>query len=167
MKKIAPFLSILVVAAVIAILFVSLAHKKRLITTVGGNSAKKPLQIVPGRYTDTECAMTIETRHHACEVIAPDGRTWFFDDPGCMIKWLEGKPFQKEATIWVHAEDTDRWIDGKKAWYTRTDHTPMHYGFGAREHYKKGLVDFDTMRLMMLRGENLTDPRIRKRLLGH
>ncbi|OQX74445.1 MAG: hypothetical protein B6D59_02475 [Campylobacteraceae bacterium 4484_4] len=167
MKKVLPILSILLIAAVIAILFISMAKKEKLITTVSGNIAKKPLKIVPGKYTDTECAMTIESEHYACEVVAPDGRTWFFDDPGCMIKWLETKDFKDKAVLWVHAEDTGNWIDARKAWYSRTDHTPMHYGFGAREKFKEGLIDFETMRLMMLRGENLTDPRIRKKLLGY
>jgi len=42
----------------------------------------------------------------------------------------------------------------------------MHYGFGAREKKCKECINFDEMRIRMLRGENLTNPKIRKKLLG-
>ncbi len=42
----------------------------------------------------------------------------------------------------------------------------MHYGFGAREKKCGECIDFEEMRLRMIRGENLTDPKIRKKLLG-
>jgi len=43
----------------------------------------------------------------------------------------------------------------------------MLYGFGAYSTLKDGLIDFETMRLKMLRGENMSDPYIRKKLLGN
>ncbi len=48
----------------------------------------------------------------------------------------------------------------------RANETPMHYGFGAYENLKEGMIDFNEMRLRMLRGENMSDPKIRKKLLG-
>ncbi len=41
----------------------------------------------------------------------------------------------------------------------------MHYGFGVHEDKKKGYIDFKEMRLRMLRGENMTNPKIRKKIL--
>jgi nitrous oxide reductase accessory protein NosL len=167
MKKMIPLLTTLLIIMVVVILFLSLSKKEDMTTLAKGNFQKIPLPIKKGHVTDTECKMVITDTTHAAEVIAPDGKTWFFDDPGCMIKWIEDKPFKKEAVIWVKAVDTGKWIDAKKAWYAQTDKTPMHYGFGAREHKKEGYITFDEMRLKMLRGENLTDPRIRKKLLGY
>jgi hypothetical protein len=45
----------------------------------------------------------------------------------------------------------------------------MHYGFGAYENAnaKEGMIDFNEMRLRMLRGETISDPKIRKKLLGN
>jgi nitrous oxide reductase accessory protein NosL len=159
-------LTILTIIAIITILFISMAKKEKMVTTIDNNSAKKALPITPNHYVDTQCAMTITSQNHACEVVSPSGKTWFFDDIGCLVKWLESKEFKDDAVLWTHAEDTQNWIDAKKAWYVRDDHTPMHYGFGAREEKKEGMLDFQQMRLMMLRGENMTDPRIRKQLLG-
>ena len=84
-----------------------------------------------------------------------------------MIKWLEPRPFKKEAIIWVHALDTNRWIDARKAYYTRDENTPMHYGFGAYEKEKNSTSIFDEMVLRMLRGENMANPKIRKQILGY
>jgi len=166
MKKLLPLLSIALLIAVIAIVFVSLAKKEAPVTIVKGNTAFKPLPIKINHTNDTQCAMLIKSEHNAAEVIAPDGRTWFFDDPGCMILWLKERDWADKAVLWVHTIDTNRWIDARKAWYGIRDATEMRYGFGAREKKCDECIDFEEMRLRMLRGENLTNPKIRKKLLG-
>jgi len=166
MKKLLPLLSIALLIAVIAIVFVSMAKKDAPVTIAKGNMAFKPLPIKLGKTNDTQCAMLIKSNRNAAEAIAPDGRTWFFDDPGCMMTWLKSREWADKAVLWVHTLDTKRWMDARKAWYGVTDVTEMHYGFGAREKKCKGCIDFEEMRLRMLRGENLTNPKIRKKLLG-
>jgi hypothetical protein len=166
MKKILPILSIALLIAVIAIVLVSVAKKDAPVAIVKGNTAFKPLPIKLNHTNDTECAMLIKSERNAMEVVAPDGRTWFFDDPGCMIKWLKEREWADKAVLWAHTLDTKRWINARKAWYGVKDHTAMHYGFGAREHKCNSCIDFEQMKLRMLRGENLTNPKIRKKLLG-
>ncbi len=163
MKKLLP---IFIIIVVIIIIVASVSKKKQIISVYEGNLEKKPIKIIPNKYADIECAMTIKSQKHAAEVISPSGKTWFFDDMGCLIKWLEDKKFKEDAVLWTHVEDTDSWIDAKKAWYVLTDATPMGYGFGAREHKVKDSINFEQMKLKMLRGENLTDPKLRKKLLG-
>ncbi len=166
MKKIIPLLSIALLIAVIAIVFVSMAQKDAPVTIAKGNIAFKPLPIKLGKTNDTQCAMLIKSNRNAGEAIAPDGRTWFFDDPGCMMLWLKDRDWADKAVLWVHTIDTHAWIDARKAWYSIDDHTEMHYGFGAYAKSQKGRIDFDEMHLRMLRGENLTNPKIRKKILG-
>jgi nitrous oxide reductase accessory protein NosL len=166
MKKLLPILSIALFVAAIAIVFVSMAKKDTPITIVKGNTAFKPLPIKIGKTNDTQCAMIIKSMRNTAEVISPDGKTWFFDDPGCMILWLKERSWADKAVLWVHTLDTKQWIDARKAWYGVSDHTEMHYGFGAREKKCNECIGFDEMRMRMLRGENLTDPKIRKKLLG-
>ena len=166
MKKVMPILGTLIFIAIIAVIFVSMAREEQPVTLVKGNTAFKPLPIKLDRTNDTECKMLIKTERNAAEVIAPDGRTWFFDDPGCMILWLKSRPWKEKATLWVHTLDTKRWIDARKAWYGVRDATAMHYGFGAREKKCDDCIDFREMQLRMLRGENLSNPKIRKKLLG-
>ncbi|NPA28345.1 MAG: hypothetical protein GXN91_04825 [Epsilonproteobacteria bacterium] len=166
MKKLLPILVSITLVAIIAGIFISLAKEEKPIVVVTGNKEQKPLSIKLNKTNDPQCAMVIKELRNSAQVVAPDGRTWFFDDVGCMVLWLKNKPFKDKAKMWVYTLDTNRWIDAKKARYGVTDHTPMHYGFGAREKDINNTISFEEMKLRMYRGENLTNPKIRKKLLG-
>ena len=152
--------------AIIAIIFVSMANSDKPITVVTGNTAMQPLPVDFNRTNDTQCAMLIKSIYNNAQAVTPDGRTWFFDDPGCLVLWIEKRSFKSKVKLWVHTIDTNRWIDATKAHYGVTDRSMMHYGFGSREHETNTTISYEQMRLRMLRGENLTDPKIRKKLLG-
>jgi len=152
--------------AIIAVLFLSLSNWQNMTVVVKGNTTKEPIAIVLGKFQDSDCGMVIEDLTYASQVVAPNGDTWFFHDHGGMVNWLKDKPFKDKATIWVMSKDTKRWIDGRAAWYSRVENTPMLYGFGAYEYKKQNLIDFKTMSNYMLRGEHLGNPHIKKQLLG-
>lgn len=165
MKKFTPILIVFVFVAIIVALFLSLANVQHMVVIKEGNSQKVPLEIVLHKYQDSDCGMVIEDLSYASQVIAPDGKTWFFHDHGGFIHWLKDKSFEKSAVIWVMSRDTKEWIDGRKAFYSLNEITPMGYGFGAYKRYQEGFVDFETMRLKMLRGETMNNDKIRKKLL--
>ncbi|WP_373035905.1 hypothetical protein [Sulfurimonas sp.] len=166
MKRFIPFLVILSLVALIVTIFLSVASQKQMIVIKEGNAKKLPIKMVVNKYQDSDCGMVIDNLNYISQVISPNGKTWFFHDHGGFVKWLEDKEFKDEAVIWVMSLDTKKWIDGRKAFYSLTDKTPMGYGFGAYEKKAPTHVDFDTMRLRMLRGETLNNPHIRKQLLG-
>ncbi len=165
MKKIFPYITILLIVVIIVFLFLSISKKQNMTVVYTGNSEKKFIPIVLGKFQDSDCGMVIEDLTYSSEVISQSGKTYFFHDHGGMVHWLSNKTFKDDAIIWVMDKDTKRYIDGRKAWYSRTDQTPMLYGFGAYENKKDGLIDFQTMSLHMLRGEHLGNPKIRKMLL--
>jgi hypothetical protein len=99
------------IVAIIIAIFLSISNKQQMVTIQKGNIQHKPIDIKLHKYQDSQCGMVIDSIEYASEVISPDGKTWFFHDHGGMIKWLEPRPFKKEAIIWVHALDTNRWID--------------------------------------------------------
>jgi len=165
-KKFTPFIVIAIFVGIIVVVFLSLESKQKMTVIKTGNLKRLPIDIELNRYQDSDCGMVIESLDYVSEVIAPDGRTWFFHDHGGFVHWLADKPFKDKVKIWVMSKDTHRWIDGKKAYYSRDDITPMGYGFGAYEHKKDNLISFEEMRLLMLRGENLNNPLIKKQLLG-
>ncbi len=150
--------------ALIVVLFLALAEKPHPKVILTGNTDRRPVDIAPGAWQCSACKMPIESEKYAGEVVAPDGKTWFFDDVGCLGGWIAQQPFKERATVWVYTLDTRRWIDGRKAWYTLFESTPMGYGFGAYEHKSDGMIDFDTMVDRMERGENLTNPAYAKKL---
>ena len=166
MKKLLPLLIILVILAITAVVFVSMAKSDQPVTIVKGNTEMKALPIKVNFTNDPYCKMLISSKRNTAQVISTDGNTWFFDDPGCMVLWLQDKSFKNEAKLWVHSLDTNKWIDAKQAVYGVKDKTEMHYGFGARENKTEETIDFGEMELRMYRGENLTNPKIRKKLLG-
>jgi len=166
MKKFAPLFIILAIVAIIVVLFLSLSKSQNMVVIKEGNLKKLPLKMEVNKCQDSFCGMVITELDYASQVIAPDGKTWFFHDHGDFVEWLKDKPFAKNAVIWVMSRDTKQWIDAKMAYYSVNELTPMGYGFGAYEKKGKGMIDFETMRLRVLRGETMKDPKIRKQLLG-
>ena len=165
MKKFGPILIVALLVVIIITLFLSLGKVQNMVVIKENNLEKIPFTMELNKYQDSDCGMVITDLEYASQVVAPDGKTWFFHDHGGFIHWLEDKSFKESAIIWVMSKDTKTWIDGRKAWYSLNDITPMGYGFGAYEHFKKGFVNFDEMRLKMLRGETMNNPKIRKKLL--
>ncbi|WP_456380731.1 hypothetical protein [Hydrogenimonas sp.] len=148
----------------VVVLFLTLADKPHPKIVLLGNTAQKPVDFFPKAYQCSECKMPIESKKFSGEVIAADGKTWFFDDVGCLGRWLAGQDFRESATVWVCTIDTKRWVDGRKAHYGVFENTPMGYGFGAYEHEGEGMIDFETMVERMVRGENLTNRDYAKKL---
>ncbi len=166
MKKILPALTVIVLIVIIIIIFLSMSNEKRMTVIYEGNHKHVPIDIQLGHFQDTQCGMTITSLKHSAQVVSPSGKTWFFDDTGCMALWYKNIKFQKEAVIWVYSNDTNKYVNGKEAWYNKTDATTMGYGFGAYENKKAKMISFDEMLLKMYRGESLANPLIRKKLLG-
>ncbi len=166
MKKFAPLFIIIIIVILIITLFLSLGNRQKMVVVKEGNLKKVPLEMKINRYQDSFCGMVITELTYASQVVGSDGKTWFFHDHGDFVEWLKDKPFAKDATIWVMSRDTQRWIDGRKAYYSVNELTPMGYGFGAYEKKGEQMIDFESMRLKVLRGETMKDPKIRKQLLG-
>ncbi len=165
LKKFKPFFIIIIIIVIIVITFLSLASKQNMIVIQKGNLEQLPLAMQLHKYQDSDCGMVIDDLEYASQVIASSGKTWFFHDHGGFVHWLEDKSFKKDVIIWVMSRDSKKWIDGKKAFYSLNDITPMGYGFGAYEFKKDDFVTFEIMRLKMLRGETMNNPLIKKELL--
>ena len=166
MKKILPFITLIIIIAIIITIFLSMSNAKQMVVLKEGNTSLTPLEIILGKYQDSDCGMTIEDMTYVSQVVSSDGKTWFFHDHGGMANWLKDKPFKNDAKIWVMTIDTKQYINGRTAWYSRTDNTPMRYGFGAYEVKQDGFITFDEMSLKVLRNETLRNPYIQKELLG-
>ena len=158
-----PLLLILIMGAFIVLRDRQEGH----LTILTGNTAARPVEVEPGRYQGAQCGMTLQQARDSAQAIAPDGRTWFFDDVGCLALWLKDNRLQGDLVLWVFGRDTGDWLDARRAWYSRTDDTPMGYGFAAYSRPGETLVDFETMVDLMQRDEDLTNPDTRQRLLGN
>ena len=166
MKKILPILTLVIIILIIVIIFLSMSNKKQMVVLKEGNTTQMPLEIVLGKYQDSDCGMVINKMDFVSQVVSNDGKTWFFHDHGGLANWLKDKPFKDTAKIWVMKMDTKKYIDAKSAWFSRTDITPMGYGFGAYENKQDGFISFEEVALKVLRNEDLRNPYIKKELLG-
>lgn len=131
-----------------------------------GNIKKEPLDFKPREVKCVECAMEVESKKDSAQAVLPNGRTYFFDDIGCLALWLKKQKDKDKIKLWVYTYDTKRYIDAKKAWYRLGEKTPMNYGFGAYEKMVNGAISFDKFLIKMYRGENFKNPAIRKKFLG-
>ena len=165
MKKILiNILTFAIVVAVIVVLFLSLGSEEGARYVFKGNTEHKAVDIKPKEYQCSECNMDIEKLTYMAELITKEGDTYFFDDIGCLVLWLKNHTPDTHSML-TQTLDTHRWIDVKKAWYSRTAPTPMGYGFAAFEKKKEGFIPYEEMKLLMLQGKNLHDPFIKKKLL--
>jgi nitrous oxide reductase accessory protein NosL len=165
MKQIiAKILMFVVIIAIIIVMFLAFGSSQGANYVYKGNTDAKVINIKPKEYQCSECNMDIEDMKYATQIVLDDGRTYFFDEIGCGILWSKDKT--NIIKIYTQTVDTHKWIDAHKAYYSRVDATPMGYGFGAYEHKKDGLIDFQRMRLLMLQGQNLQDAFVKKALLG-
>ncbi len=144
MKKIVVV--VLIIVGIVA-LFLSLAKDDQTKTV---KKSATPVDIEPNKFQDAFCKMKITDKNYACEVISAEGITWFFDDIGCMIKWLYNKKFASPPSLWVYALDSKKFIDAKKAYYSQGEKTPMGYGFGAYEKREKDMIDFEELKKKIL-----------------
>ena len=89
----------------------------------------------------------------------------YFDDMGCLILWSQ-KEEQDPSKAMVFTQDTKQYIPATEAFYTINERTPMGYGFTAYKKEQTKSIKFDEMKLRMLRGEHMANPKIRKQILG-
>jgi len=128
----------------------------------------KPVDFKPGSVACPQCHMDLKSMTDSAELVKQDGNVVVFDDPGCMVLWMDAHHIDPSSVrLWVYSRDSHRWIDATKAYYSQTDPTPMGYGFGAYEKPAKDRIGFEEMRMRILRGLTLKDPKIRKKLLGY
>ncbi len=131
--------------------------------TQTNEEVKKDKRICP------QCNMELPELNTHTSTLIEDGDMVSFDDIGCMILYAhKNKIDLKESNSKVFTTDTEKDIDSFKAYYKINELTPMKYGFSAYENKQDSqTISFDEVRIRMLRGEHMANPKIRKRLLGY
>jgi hypothetical protein len=91
-----------------------------------------PVPIVYDKEACAHCHMQIGDPRLAAQAQLADGRVLDFDDPGCLITWLESSGEQPRA-VWLRAFHEDRWLSRASAAFVEVGDTPMGFGLGAVE----------------------------------
>jgi hypothetical protein len=130
------------------------------------NIKQEPLEFKDNQIQCPQCNMFLVGKKYTAETVTSDGKTHFFDDPGCLVLWVEENVKDDKSLVsWVYTLDTNKWVKANSAFYSINDSTPMHYGFGAYESSVNNSIKYEEMKLRMLRGENMTNPKIRKKIM--
>lgn len=103
-----------------------------------------PQPIVWDRETCAHCRMLIGAPSSAAQLIAGDGTVSSFDDPGCLMTFLEERR-PNVHRIWLHHHSEDRWLAPADAGFVRGD-TPMGFNLVAVDGRTPGAVAWDEAR---------------------
>jgi hypothetical protein len=90
------------------------------------------------------CKMVVSERQYAAQTTDPiTGRTYYFDDIGCVVLWFVEDEIEwaDKAIIWVTDVKTGEWINAREAKWSTINITPMAFGFAA---HKAGTEPKDT-----------------------
>ena len=196
MKRFLPYMFLL---CVFMLLYIQNRSTTEYIYEIDGNDKQEPLPISEIKKDKkvfcSECKMMVKSVRNSAQVITPKGKTYFFIDVGCMIRWVnEQKNYEeKELIMYVFVPECSCYMDAYEAWYIRDGITPLGYGvvafgtymeaqrsdlisssvefgyknFSGNEDEEKVVYEFDEVKKFVLRGETLLHPLIRKELLHY
>ena len=98
------------------------------------------------------CKMVVSERQYAAQTTDPiTGRTYYFDDIGCVVLWFVEDEIEwaDKAIIWVTDVNSGEWINAREAKWSTINITPMAFGFAAHkvgtEPKDTEVIDYDEM----------------------
>ena len=114
-------------------------------------STEGPVEPAWGKQPCAHCAMVLSEHGFGAQLVSSDGERFFFDDPGCMVLFVEERRLAS-ARAWVYDDGAGRWTDAHTARYTRGAGTPMDFGFAATSTGALGWNELRTEVLAKQRG---------------
>jgi copper chaperone NosL len=111
-----------------------------------------PQPIVWDREPCTHCRMLISDPHFAAQLHTADGTVASFDDPGCLLAYVQAREPQVHA-LWFHHVSEDRWIPGSAVGFERAGRTPMDFGLGAVDAGTPGALSLEQAQAGIAAGE--------------
>ena len=93
------------------------------------NEAAEPFEIDPETDTCANCNMSVADNKHATEIILTNGKTFVFDDIGCMFNWTDENEDKEIEKSFVRDYDTDEWIEVEDSYFVYDENikTPMAF----------------------------------------
>jgi copper chaperone NosL len=86
-----------------------------------GAGVPVPATLGPGNACQS-CRMVVVDRHFASQIVSAYEEPRFFDDLGCLSRYLEGQaPLPRGAVVYVADHHTTAWVPAGKALYTRVE----------------------------------------------
>jgi copper chaperone NosL len=104
-----------------------------------------PVAIVWNREPCAHCHMLVGEPAFAAEIVTTAGDVIVFDDPGCLVRYLEERKPEVHR-IWFHDSTRDHWLSADEVGFVPGASTPMNYGLAAVPATTPGAIALETMR---------------------
>lgn len=129
-------IGVAVVAAAVVVVAVAL------VVVLSGRPPEGPVPIAWDDEACAECHMHVGEPAFAAQLQTTDGRVLNFDDPGCLLRYVEANHPPVHAIYYHHVRE-DRWIPAERAAFVDVDRTPMGYGLGAVDRGTAGAISIE------------------------
>ncbi len=111
-----------------------------------------PVAVVWNHQACAHCRMSVGDPAYAAQLVTRDGDVAFFDDPGCLLHYLDDRAPEVHR-VWFHDSTSDRWLsDAEVGFMTATAGTPMGYGLAAVPAATPGAIDLGLARRRLTAG---------------
>lgn len=132
--------------AVYALVIAVVAAAAALVIHLGQALPTGPEPIAWDHEACAHCRMSVGEPRFAAQLQTTDGRVLDFDDPGCLLRYLDDHKVQIHAVYFHHFKE-DRWLPiDKVAFVSSASPTPMGYGLGAVDAGTPGSITLEEAR---------------------
>lgn len=104
-----------------------------------------PEPVAWNRQSCAHCRMAVGEPAHAAQLITTAGDVLFFDDPGCLLRYVD-EHHPAVHRIWFHHAGEDRWLAADDTGFVTGATTPMGFGLAATERTTPGAIGLDQAR---------------------
>ena len=108
-----------------------------------------PVDVVWDHEVCAHCKMHIGDPRFAAQLQDATGRVLNFDDPGCLVEYLEGHSTDLHAS-YVRDHEGNRWLSASEAGFLPVEDSPMGYGVRAVDRNTPGANDWAWARAQAL-----------------
>lgn len=88
-----------------------------------------------------QCGMRLSSSRHVAQLQTKDGEVRAFDDPGCLLRFLQAHRPRVHARYFKGPRG--QWIRGRDVAFLEGARTPMGYGLAAVERGTAGAISWD------------------------
>ncbi len=116
-----------------------------------------PMPVAWNHQPCAHCRMLVGEPAHAAQLVDRTGEAAFFDDPGCLLQYLDDRAPDVHR-IWFHDSTSAGWLSSTEVGFVSGATTPMGFGLAAVPRATPGAIDLATARLRVLAGPVAPSP---------
>ena len=116
----------------------------------------QPQPVAWNRQSCAHCRMLVGEPAHAAQLITGGGDVLFFDDPGCLLTYLDERA-PAVHRMWFHDRASERWLGPADVGFVAGATTPMGFGLAATDRTTAGALTLEQARRHVAAARAMTD----------